>query len=81
MNARTRVVYIANPNNPTGTFIDRAEMARLHAGLPEDCLLVVDQAYSEYLDEADDDGAFALARSEPNGRKLVHTPILPISMP
>jgi histidinol-phosphate aminotransferase len=66
VNERTRVVYIANPNNPTGTFIDRREMARLHAGLPGDCLLVVDQAYSEYLDEADDDGAFDLARFAPN---------------
>ena len=66
VNERTRVVYIANPNNPTGTFIDRREMARLHAGLPGDCLLVVDQAYSEYLEDADDDGAFDLARYAPN---------------
>ncbi|PTQ13337.1 histidinol-phosphate transaminase [Sphingomonas oleivorans] len=63
---RTRVVFVANPNNPTGTFTPRAEIARLHAALPSDCLLVIDQAYSEYLDEADDDGAFALAQSAPN---------------
>jgi histidinol-phosphate aminotransferase len=66
VNGRTRVVYIANPNNPTGTFIDRVQLAKLHAGLPGDCLLVVDQAYSEYLVEDDDDGAFALARQAPN---------------
>ncbi len=63
---RTRIVYVANPNNPTGTFAPRAEMERLHAGLPRDCLLVVDQAYAEYLRDDEDDGMFALARSEPN---------------
>jgi len=56
---RTRIVYVANPNNPTGTYAGRDEMLRLHAGLPETCLLVVDQAYAEYLDE--DDGMFGLA--------------------
>lgn len=63
---RTRVVFIANPNNPTGTFLPRDELARLHAGLPADCLFVVDQAYAEYLDPADDDGAFELARTASN---------------
>jgi histidinol-phosphate aminotransferase len=63
---KTRVVYVANPNNPTGTYTSKAEIARLHAGLPKDCLLVVDQAYTEYLDPADDDGALELARTEPN---------------
>jgi histidinol-phosphate aminotransferase len=58
---RTRVLFIANPNNPTGTFVPRRELARLHAGLPGECLLVVDQAYAEYLDAADDDGALELA--------------------
>lgn len=63
---RTRVVFIANPNNPTGTYTARGEIARLHAGLPRDVLLVLDQAYTEYLDAADDDGGLALARTEPN---------------
>ncbi len=62
---KTRVVFIANPNNPTGTFIDDAELARLHAGLPGDCLLVVDQAYGEYL-ENDGPAAFDLARKHDN---------------
>jgi histidinol-phosphate aminotransferase len=61
---RTRVVYIANPNNPTGTFAPRSEIARLHAALPGNVLLVLDQAYAEYLDE-DDDG-LALAARAPN---------------
>ncbi|PZU11653.1 histidinol-phosphate transaminase [Sphingomonas sp.] len=64
--AKTRVVFVANPNNPTGTYTSRAELARLHAGLPKDCLLVVDQAYTEYLDPEDEDGGLALARTEPN---------------
>ncbi|ODU20202.1 MAG: histidinol-phosphate transaminase, partial [Sphingomonas sp. SCN 67-18] len=63
---RTRVVFIANPNNPTGTYSDRAEIARLHAGLPGHVLLVLDQAYAEYLDEGEDDGGFDLARTAPN---------------
>ncbi|UAK22964.1 histidinol-phosphate transaminase [Sphingomonas nostoxanthinifaciens] len=63
---RTRVVFVANPNNPTGTYSSREEIARLHAGLPADCLLVLDQAYTEYLDPEDDDGALELAKSAPN---------------
>ncbi|WP_076068884.1 histidinol-phosphate transaminase [Sphingomonas montana] len=63
---RTRVVFVANPNNPTGTYNDRHDIARLHAGLPTDCLLVIDQAYAEYLAPGADDGALELARSAPN---------------
>src|SRR5678815_31881 len=43
---KTRMVYIANPNNPTGSYLTTEEMARLHAGLPQDVLLVIDAAYS-----------------------------------
>jgi len=63
---RTRVVFLANPNNPTGTFLPRAELARLHAALPSDVLLVVDRAYAEYVAPADDDGAYALAAAHDN---------------
>jgi histidinol-phosphate aminotransferase len=63
---RTRVVFLANPNNPTGTFLPRAELARLHAGIPSDVLLVVDRAYAEYVDPADDDGALELAARAEN---------------
>lgn len=63
---RTRVVFIANPNNPTGTYLPRAELERLHSALRPDILLVVDQAYSEYLDVSEDDGALDLARTQPN---------------
>jgi histidinol-phosphate aminotransferase len=63
---RTRVVFLANPNNPTGTFLPRGELRRLHRGLPADCLLVIDQAYYEYVPEDEDDGGFDLARTEAN---------------
>jgi len=63
---QTRVVYLANPNNPTGSFTRKTELARLHAALPRDVLLVVDQAYAEYVAPEDDDGALALAASTDN---------------
>ena len=63
---RTRVVFVANPNNPTGTFTPAAEIARLHAGLRADILLVLDQAYAEYLGATEDDGGLALAKDAAN---------------
>lgn len=63
---KTRVVFVANPNNPTGTYTSREEIARLHAGLPAHVLLVLDQAYTEYLDPEDDDGGLELARTQTN---------------
>jgi histidinol-phosphate aminotransferase len=46
---RTKVVFLANPNNPTGTYLPFDEVRRLHAGLPADTLLVLDAAYAEYV--------------------------------
>ena len=63
---RTRIVFIANPNNPTGTYASRAEIARLHAGLPSHVLLVLDHAYAEYIEGDVEDGGMELARSAPN---------------
>jgi len=63
---RTTIVYVANPNNPTGTFTAKDEVARLHAGLPGHVLLVLDQAYAEYLAPEDDDGGLALAATAAN---------------
>jgi histidinol-phosphate aminotransferase len=63
---RTRIVFVANPNNPTGTFEDRSKIARLHAGLPSDVMLVIDQAYSEYLSADEDDLGLELAKTQPN---------------
>lgn len=58
---RTRIVFVANPNNPTGTYAPRAEIERLHAGLRDDILLVLDHAYAEYIDGSQDDGGMELA--------------------
>lgn len=63
---RTRVVFLANPNNPTGSYLPGGEIARLHAALPADVLLVLDQAYAEYLAPEDDDGGLALAQGAAN---------------
>ena len=45
---RTKIVFIANPNNPTGSYITKTEMKRLHDGLPAHVILAIDGAYSEY---------------------------------
>ncbi len=66
VNPRTRIVFIANPNNPTGSFLPRGEIARLHAALPADVLLVLDQAYAEYVAPEDEDGGLELAARHAN---------------
>lgn len=48
---RTRVVFVANPNNPTGTWVDGNALATFIAALPSDVIVVVDEAYREYADE------------------------------
>ncbi len=63
---RTRVVIVANPNNPTGTFLPRSEVARLHTALSRDVLLILDLAYAEYVAPEDEDGAMELAAIESN---------------
>jgi histidinol-phosphate aminotransferase len=49
----TRIVFLANPNNPTGTYLSAEQMRRLRKGLPEGVLLVIDAAYAEYVDARD----------------------------
>lgn len=63
---RTRVVLLDNPNNPVGSWLDAGDVARLHAGLPGDVLLVIDQAYAEYLADGEDDGGLDLAARQGN---------------
>ncbi|MEO3434128.1 histidinol-phosphate transaminase [Inquilinus sp. CAU 1745] len=50
---RTKLVFIANPNNPTGSYLSAGEMERLHAGLPPNVILVIDAAYAEYMNRND----------------------------
>jgi histidinol-phosphate aminotransferase len=62
----TRIVFLANPNNPTGSMVPAAEVARLRAGLPEEVLLVIDAAYAEYVDRADYEPGVALVDAGDN---------------
>lgn len=62
---KTKLVFIANPNNPTGTMISSAEIARLAEGLPDQAILVLDGAYAEYVTE-DFDAGLALIESRDN---------------
>ena len=64
--SKTRVVFVANPNNPTGTWLGRKELERLHSLLPSEVLLVIDQAYGEYLEDDEDDGGLELAANYTN---------------
>jgi histidinol-phosphate aminotransferase len=64
---RTKLIYLANPNNPTGTMLPASEVARLHANVPAQVLLVLDGAYAEYTD---DDGGLGLSRRAEN---VLHT--------
>lgn len=61
-NNRTRLVFIANPNNPTGTMISPAEVERLADGLPRQAILVIDGAYAEYVEGYDGGTGLATAR-------------------
>ncbi|HEY2482700.1 MAG TPA: histidinol-phosphate transaminase [Caulobacteraceae bacterium] len=63
---RTRLVFIANPANPTGTFVTAAEVARLHAGLPPQVLLVLDGAYAEFNTDPTFADGLDLARGAQN---------------
>jgi histidinol-phosphate aminotransferase len=63
---RTRLVYIANPNNPTGTYIPVPDMNRLHAGLRSETLLVIDAAYSEYVRRNDYEAGIELVSTSEN---------------
>lgn len=63
---RTKVVWLANPNNPTGTYLSDADVRRLHAGLRPDILLVIDSAYAEYVTAADYSIGIDLVREQHN---------------
>jgi histidinol-phosphate aminotransferase len=60
---RTRLVFIANPANPTGSFISGEEVGRLHAGLPADVVLVLDGAYAEFASDPSFRNGLELARA------------------
>lgn len=60
----TRLMFVANPNNPTGSLVPAHEIARLRAGLRRDILLVIDAAYAEYVDRPDYDPGAALVDAD-----------------
>jgi histidinol-phosphate aminotransferase len=63
---RTRIVFIANPNNPTGTYLGAQEMAQLHAGLPSSVLLAIDAAYAEFVNRNDYEPGITLVNRAEN---------------
>lgn len=64
--AKTQLVYVANPNNPTGSYISVAEMKRLHAGLPKTAILIIDAAYAEYVNRNDYEAGIELVSTSDN---------------
>jgi histidinol-phosphate aminotransferase len=63
---RTRIVFIANPNNPTGTYLSAEEMDRLHAGLPANVVLAIDAAYAEFVNRNDYEPGIGLVNRAKN---------------
>jgi histidinol-phosphate aminotransferase len=64
--SKTKIVFLANPNNPTGTYISFAEVKRLHRKLPSHVLLVLDAAYAEYVRRNDYESGIELVATSDN---------------
>jgi histidinol-phosphate aminotransferase len=63
---KTKMVFIANPGNPTGTYVPVSEIRRLHAGLPKNVMLILDAAYAEYVRRNDYEAGIELVSSNAN---------------
>ncbi|HSL95859.1 MAG TPA: aminotransferase class I/II-fold pyridoxal phosphate-dependent enzyme, partial [Thermoleophilia bacterium] len=63
---RTKMVIVCNPNNPTGTYVPAADIGRLVAQVPSDVLIVIDEAYNEFVTAADSQDALALQAAHDN---------------
>ena len=63
---KTKIVFLANPNNPTGTYVPFDEVRRLHRALPPDVLLVLDAAYAEYVQRNDYESGIELVATSEN---------------
>jgi histidinol-phosphate aminotransferase len=66
VSAKTKIVFLANPNNPTGTYLPFDEVKRLHRGLPGNVLLVLDAAYAEYVRRNDYESGIELVATSEN---------------
>jgi len=63
---RTRLIFVCNPNNPTGTVVHRAELEDFLDRAPQDCLVVLDEAYAEYVRDSDVPDGMTLYAGRPN---------------
>ena len=63
---KTKIVFVANPNNPTGTYLSKSEINRLHKGLRDDILFVIDAAYAEFVTVDDYDAGIELVEKSDN---------------
>ncbi|TAL57880.1 MAG: histidinol-phosphate transaminase [Bacteroidetes bacterium] len=66
INLRTKVIFISNPNNPTGTIITHAQLEKLLRNVPPKVLVVIDEAYCEYITDKNFPDSFALQKTHPN---------------
>ena len=64
--AKTRLIFIANPNNPTGTYLDSSKVKQFLSRVPENIIVVLDEAYCEYIDQPDYPDGISLMREYPN---------------
>jgi len=63
---KTKICFVTNPNNPTGSYNTAAELRRLRNGLPRDCLLVIDAAYADYVERNDYESGIELVATTDN---------------
>ena len=63
---RTKIVFLANPGNPTGTYVTGSDVRRLHAAIPDDVVLLLDGAYAEFVDDPAYEDGIELARESQN---------------
>jgi len=63
---KTRIVFLVNPNNPTGTYINKTDFEKLLKNIPPHIIIVVDEAYSEYIDRSDYPTALSYLEQYPN---------------
>lgn len=66
VDSRTKVVFLANPGNPTGSIVSGADVRRLHAAIPSDVVLLLDGAYAEFVDDPAYEDGLELARESEN---------------
>ena len=63
---RTKLVFVCNPNNPTGTYVPSAAVARLVERVPDDVMVVIDEAYIEFVTADDREGSLAIQKDHDN---------------